>query len=86
MSPSGGSQQVVNSLNNDFVDHGVLALHAMLLATAVRPPVGGPALLLFVMILLAARNATTQNAPSTAVMNGQTGIFTANPKFGCLRS
>lgn len=56
---NGGSQQVVNSLNNNFVDRRALALHAMLLATAAWLPVGGPALLLFVMILLAVRNAAT---------------------------
>lgn len=55
----GGPQQVVNSLNNNFVDRRALALHAMLLATAAWLPVGGPAFLLFVMILLAVRNAAT---------------------------
>lgn len=56
---NGGSQRVVNSLNNNFVDRRALALHAMLLATAAWLPAGGPALLLFVMILLAVRNAAT---------------------------
>lgn len=60
---NGGSQRVVNSLNNNFVDRRALltalAPNSVLLTTAVWLPVGGPALLPFVLILLALRMAAT---------------------------